>query len=168
MHIDKIKEEIAMNQKFKKTAALIVFVVLIGIWFLLPDNKDEVHLDRCVDGDTAWFEVDGESFKTRFLAIDAPEYTKKIEPWGKEASEMTCALLKEADKIELESDPNADRTDDYDRKLVWVFVDGELLQETLVREGLAEVTYLYDDYKYTDELFKTQDLAKEEHLGIWE
>ncbi len=166
--IDKIKEEIAMNQKFKKTAALIVFVVLIGIWFLLPDNKDEVHLDRCVDGDTAWFEVDGESFKTRFLAIDAPEYTKKIEPWGKEASEMTCALLKEADKIELESDPNADRTDDYDRRLVWVFVDGELLQETLVREGLAEVTYLYDDYKYTDELFKTQDLAKEEHLGIWE
>ena len=157
-----------MDQKFKKIAALIVFIVLIAIWFLLPDNKDEVHLERCVDGDTAWFEVDGESFKTRFLAIDAPEYTKKIEPWGKEASEMTCALLKEADKIELESDPNADRTDDYDRKLVWVFVDGELLQETLVREGLAEVTYLYDDYKYTDELFKTQDLAKEEHLGIWE
>ena len=157
-----------MDQKFKKIAALIVLVVLIAIWFLLPDNKDEVHLERCVDGDTAWFEVDGESFKTRFLAIDAPEYTKKIEPWGKEASEMTCALLKEADKIELESDPNADRTDDYDRKLVWVFVDGELLQETLVREGLAEVTYLYDDYKYTDVLFKTQDLAKEEHLGIWE
>ena len=157
-----------MDQKFKKIAALIVLVVLIAIWFLLPDNKDEVHLERCVDGDTAWFEVDGESFKTRFLAIDAPEYTKKIEPWGKEASEMTCALLKEADKIELESDPNADRTDDYDRKLVWVFVDGELLQETLVREGLAEVTYLYDDYKYTDKLFKAQDLAKEEHLGIWE
>ena len=157
-----------MDQKFKKIAALIVLVVLIAIWFLLPDNKDEVHLERCVDGDTAWFEVDGESFKTRFLAIDAPEYTKKIEPWGKEASEMTCALLKEADKIDLESDPNADRTDDYDRKLVWVFVDGVLLQETLVREGLAEVTYLYDDYKYTDELFKAQDLAKEEHLGIWE
>ena len=157
-----------MDQKFKKIAALIVLVVLIAIWFLLPDNKDEVHLERCVDGDTAWFEVDGESFKTRFLAIDAPEYTKKIEPWGKEASEMTCALLKEADKIELESDPNADRTDDYDRRLGWVFVDGELRQETLVREGLAEVTYLYDDYKYTDVLFKTQDLAKEEHLGIWE
>ena len=57
--------------------------------------------------------------------------------------------------------------DKYDRLLVWVFVDGNLLQKDLVENGYAKVAYLYGDYKYTKELEKVQELASANNLGIW-
>ena len=54
---------------------IIVILAVIGYNFY-QQNKSiptgerfEVTLDRCVDGDTAWFNVDGESTKVRFLYI---------------------------------------------------------------------------------------------------
>lgn len=143
------------------------------ICFLFINNVDasekiEVKLKKCVDGDTAYFIYNNKEIKTRFLAIDTPESTKEIEKYGPEASEYTCNLLKNAQKIELEYDFNSDKQDKYDRHLVWVFVDDKLLQEEVVKEGLAEVAYLYDDYKYTDKLLKAQEEAKSESKNLWD
>lgn len=148
----------------------ILFVIL---FFLFMSNvsakgKFEVLFKKCVDGDTAYFTYKGEEIKTRFLAIDTPEYTKEIEKYGKEASEFTCEKLEKAKIIELEYDENSDKTDKYDRHLVWVFVDGKLLQDELVKNGFAEVAYLYDDYKYTEDLLKSQDYAKMNKYNLWE
>ena len=79
----------------------------------------------------------------------------------------TCKLLKEAKNIELEYDSNSDKQDKYDRHLVWVFIDDKLLQEEVIKEGLAEVAYLYDEYKYTDRLIQAQDEAKKEGKNLW-
>ena len=130
-------------------------------------EKQEVTLDKCVDGDTAWFILDGNKIKARFLSIDTPESTTKVEEYGKEASEYTCNILTEAAKIEIEYDSNSDKLDKYDRHLVWVFVDGNLLQEKIIENGLAEVAYLYGDYKYTSDLEKAQEIAKENEVGMW-
>ena len=52
--------------------------------------------------------------------------------------------------------------------LAWVFVDGELLQEKLAREGLVEKFYDYGyDYTYKQEIIAADNQAKEEHLGIY-
>ena len=103
----------------------------------------------------------------RFLAIDTPESTTTVEEYGKEASEYTCNLLTEATKIEIEYDSNSDELDKYDRHLVWVFVDGKLLQEKVIENGLAEVAYLYGDYKYTSTLETAQEEAKNNQVGMW-
>lgn len=134
------------------------------------DNKFEVKFNECVDGDTAKFIYNDEKITARFLAIDTPETvhpTKGEEPYGKEASNYTCTKLKEAKEIILEYDDDSDEKDKYDRYLVWVFVDGELLQKKLVSKGYASVAYLYGDYKYTDILEETEQTAEDNKLGIW-
>lgn len=134
-------------------------------------NIQIVTLQECTDGDTARFLTsDNEIIKARFLAVDTPETvhpTKGVEPFGKEASEYTCTTLTNAKEIKLEYDQNSKEEDNYGRKLVWVFTDGVLLQESLVSKGYAEVTYLYADYKYTSLLQDTEVVAKSNKVGIW-
>ena len=149
----------------------IVFIILcLFININIFAEEIEVKLSKCVDGDTAKFIYNDEVITARFLAIDTPESvhpTVGEEPYGKDASNYTCSVLEKADEIILEFDANSDKTDKYDRYLVWVFVDGKLLQKQLISKGYAEVAYLYDDYKYTDELEKAQKKAQEKKVGIW-
>lgn len=139
--------------------------------FSPSENTEIVTLEACVDGDTARFlNQNEETMKTRFLAIDTPETvhpTKEEEPFGKEASDYTCEMLTNAKEIKLEYDENSDETDYYGRKLAWIFVDDVLLQDLLVKKGYAEVTYLYDDYKYTTLLQDSELTAKTKKIGIW-
>ena len=150
-----------------KKLFLFLLIFLFNINTIKANEKISVTLSKCVDGDTAYFMVDNNEIKTRFLAIDTPESTNKIEPYGKEASKFTCSLLEEANKIEIEYDKNSDKTDKYDRHLVWVFIDDALLQDEIVKEGLAEVAYLYDDYKYTSILKDSEEKAKNKKINIW-
>lgn len=146
-----------------------LFSIFISFLFIVnvDAQKLEVTLDKCVDGDTAWFYLDNEEIKARFLAIDTPESTTKKEAFGKEASDFTCNLLKNANKIEIEYDDNSDKLDKYDRHLVWVFVDDNLLQDLIIKNGLGEVEYLYGDYKYTSILEASEILAKTNRVGMW-
>ena len=147
----------------------VLFSIFISFLFIVnvDAQKLEVTLDKCVDGDTAWFYLDNEEIKARFLAIDTPESTTKKEVFGKEASDFTCNLLKNANKIEIEYDENSDKLDKYDRHLVWVFVDDNLLQDLIIKNGLGEVAYLYGDYQYTYILEASQLIAKTSKIGIW-
>lgn len=151
----------------------VVFFVLIFFTCLFnveASDKVNVTFSKCVDGDTAKVILNKKEVTVRFLAVDTPETshpTKGEEPYGKEAKEYTCNSLKESKKIELEFDNNSDKTDKYDRYLAWVWVDDYLLQDNLIKEGLAEVAYLYDDYKYTSLLEEHQTIAKLNKVGKW-
>ena len=70
-------------------------------------------------------------------------------------------------RFEIEYDFNSDKTDKYNRHLVWVFVDGDLLQEKIIQKGYAEVAYLYGDYKYTNKLEEALEVAKKNKVGMW-
>lgn len=144
----------------------LFFLGVIGI----NAKTIEVEFSDCVDGDTAKFIYNNEQITARFLAIDTPETvhpTKGVEPYGKEASEYTCNNLKNAKNIELEYDEDSDKLDKYNRHLVWVFLDGNLLQEELVSKGYASVAYLYGNYKYTEILEEAEQEAEDNKLGIW-
>ena len=137
----------------------------------LKDLKEEVVFDRCVDGDTAVFIKNDTKEKYRFLAVDTPESvhpTKEIELYSKEASKYTCDLLTNASSISVEYDPNSDKKDKYDRNLVWVWVDGILLQELMVSEGFARVSYIYGNYKYINTLCSLQQKAIDNNKGVWQ
>ena len=89
--------------------------------------KQEVTVHAYIDGDTTHFNVPesvmpGGVLKARYLAINTPESTGKIEPWGKTASEYTKNTLKNATSIIIESDDNKWNADSTGgRYLVWVW-----------------------------------------------
>ena len=141
---------------------------------IIKDNnaetkKVEVTLNRVIDGDTVVFDLieSGESITVRFLAINTPESTNEIEPYGKEASNFTKNKLTNAKKIILEYDNNSTETDKYNRHLAWIWIDDELLQSILIENGLAKVDYIYGDYKYLEELEEKESIAKSEKVGMW-
>ncbi len=157
--------------KKKLLILLMIFLIPFNVSAItVGTSVDTVVLSKCVDGDTARFMLNNEEIKVRFLAIDTPESvhpTKEVEVYGKDASEYTCKVLSDAEKIELEYDPNSNKQDKYGRYLAWIFVDDVLLQDTLVKVGYAKVAYLYGDYLYTETLKESEKLAKKEMLGIW-
>lgn len=150
-----------------------LIMIALGAFLLgmnLTYAKETVNFSKCVDGDTIKVLLEGKEYTVRMLAIDTPESvhpTKGEEYYGKEASDYTCNKVKNAKKLELEYDENSSKFDKYDRLLAWVITDDILLQKDLVANGYAKVAYLYGDYKYTDELQKSQELASAKNLGIW-
>lgn len=149
---------------------IIILLLLTIPHTVLAEEKIEVKFYKCVDGDTAKFIMNDKQISVRFLAIDTPETshpTKGEEPYGKEAKEFTCNKIENAKKIELEFDKNSDKKDKYNRYLAWVFVDDYLLQTELIKNGLAEVAYLYGDYKYTHILKEYEVKAKLDKVGIY-
>ncbi len=111
--------------------------------------KQEVTVKSFIDGDTTHFNVpesvrENGILKARYLAVNTPESTGKIEEWGKKASTFTKEKLKNAKSIIIESDDdkwNADSTGD--RFLVWVWYQPEEggeyrnLNLELVQSGLS-------------------------------
>ena len=89
--------------------------------------KQEVTVKSYIDGDTTHFYVptsvvDNGLLKARYLAVNTPESTGKIEEWGKKASNFTKEKLQNAESIIIESDDgnwNLDSTGG--RHLVWVW-----------------------------------------------
>ena len=148
----------------------LVFIFLLLICINVKAETIEVTYKSCVDGDTAWFTMDNEDIKVRFIGINAPELEheeSEAEYYSEEAKDYVCKKLESATKIELEFDSNSDKQDKYERFLAWIFIDGNLLQKDIVRNGYAKVAYLYDDYKYSDIVLKNEEIAKKKKLGIW-
>ena len=111
-------------------------------------NKLEVTLKSHVDGDTSHFHVPTSIdatgvMKARYLAVNTPESTGKIEVWGKKASAFTKEKLTTAHSIIVESDDNSWNYDGNGRFLVWVWYQPEEgaeyrnLNLELLQNGLA-------------------------------
>ncbi len=150
----------------KLVIIFMIFILLIP--FCVKATTKKVTFASCIDGDTAKFIDQEQIIKVRFLAIDTPESTNEVEPYGQVASDYTCQRISKAKQITLEFDPNSDLKDKYDRYLAWVFVDENLLQKEIIQKGYGQVAYLYGDYKYTAELKVVQQTAQREKLGIWQ
>lgn len=117
---------------------------------------------KVLDGDTVELET-GE--RLRYLGIDAPEIDKKL---GRQAKEFNSNLvLGRKVRIEFESV----LYDKYDRLLGYVWIDDTLVNERLVKEGLARVVIIPEDPplqpRYIDRLKKAEKEAREKNLGIW-
>lgn len=108
----------------------------------------EATVKSYIDGDTTHFFVDSSVcsdgvLKARYLAINTPESTGKIEEWGKAASRFTQEKLLNAHSIIVESDTDTWNYDGNGRYLVWVWYQPEEgaeyrnLNIELLQNGLA-------------------------------
>jgi endonuclease YncB( thermonuclease family) len=133
------------------------------------NNTQQVSVTRVVDGDTIEVspQIEGTA-DVRLIGVDTPEvFGGEVQPCGPEASDFTTEHL-EGQEVTLEFDE--DRVDSYDRALAYVWVpvlDGELFNETLVREGLARVSTFEPNVKYEDRFLAAERQAMVEDLGVW-
>ncbi len=129
-----------------------------------PPGSVEAVCTRVIDGDT--IEVNYET-KVRYIGIDTPETKhprKPVQRMGKEASRAN-ELLVLGKRVWLEYD--VERTDKYGRLLAYVYVDGVMVNEHLVRAGYAHVSTYTPNVRYVDVFLQAQTAAREKRLGLW-
>ncbi|MBQ6884636.1 MAG: thermonuclease family protein [Clostridia bacterium] len=141
-------------------------------------KKQEVTVKSFIDGDTTHFIVptdisDDGTLKARYMGINTPESTGKIEEWGKKASNFTKEKLSSAVSIYVESDNdkwNVDSTGG--RHLVWVWYkpssDAEYrcLNLELVQNGLSISCGTTAD-RYGDAMTNAFQQAKAQKLNVF-
>lgn len=141
-------------------------------------KKVEATVISYIDGDTTYFSVpasvspDG-ILKARYIAVNTPESTGKIEEWGKSASYFTRERLSNAESIIIESDTdewNLDSTGT--RMLVWIWYRDSSSSEyrnlniELLQEGLA-IPYSSSNNRYGSYAQDAIRQAQREKKHIW-
>lgn len=117
-----------------------------------------------VDGDTIRVDIDGHTYSVRYIGIDAPELRPTIEPYGVAATEANERLVA-GQTVLLESDVSD--TDRYGRLLRYVWVGDILVNEELVRQGVARAGHYPPDLRYDERLRGAEDGARAAGLGLW-
>lgn len=137
------------NQNGSQEIEIIDYAATVELNMSSNTAKTEATVKNFVDGDTVHFHVPTSVnefgvLKARFIAVDTPESTGKIEEYGKAASRFTREKLENAVSIIIESDDanwNVDSTGS--RNLVWIWyqpAEGEAyrnLNIELLQNGLA-------------------------------
>lgn len=123
------------------------------------------RVERVVDGDTL---VLANRARVRLIGADTPETVRPnhpVEPWGPEATEFTRKFVN-AGRVRLEFD--GPRKDKYDRFLAHVWVGDRMLEEELIRAGLAtaETRYSYSA-AMKDRFRRAEAEARDAGRGIW-
>ncbi len=122
---------------------------------------------RVVDGDTLLLESGA---RVRLIGADTPETVKPnhpVEPYGPEATEFTKQLIGSTDgEVRLQTD--REQKDRFGRFLAYVFVDDQMLNEELIRQGLATAR---TEFNYSSSMKRRFRQAEEEARlagrGIW-
>jgi micrococcal nuclease len=126
------------------------------------------QIERVVDGDTLILR--DRRLRVRLQGIDTPETVKEdspVEPWGPEASAFTKRFVSDANgmvRVEIDGEP----LDQHGRHLAFMWHGKRLLNEELVREGLARATLQYDfSERKKERLRSAQREARRASRGIW-
>jgi len=158
--------------KFAKLAIVVVLGTVLAITALLtgqpgaelPPGEDG-RVVRVVDGDTVQVEVAGQSYRVRYIGVDAPESTRQTECFGREAAAFNRELVA-GQHLRLERDVN--ETDRYGRLLRYAYLlDGRMVNEVLVREGYALARSYPPDVKYQERLRAAERDARSAGRGLW-
>lgn len=124
---------------------------------------------RVKDGDTFVLSANGIFHDVRLIGVDTPESvhpSKSVECFGKEASNFLKNYLT-GKTVKLEEDPSQSTYDKYRRRLGYVWIEKELVNLKIIREGYGH-EYTYNiPYKYQSEFKKAQEEAELEKKGLW-
>jgi micrococcal nuclease len=161
-----------MQKRLLRLAALVVFAVAAH---LLTREGAEApartagaapRLGSCqvthvTDGDTLNVRCGARKERVRMLQIDTPE---RGEPLYEEAGDALEALIA-GRSIELERGP--EERDAHGRVLAYVYVDGENLNLSMIRDGWSPYFDRYGAGAYPREFRDAERAAREAGMGIW-
>ena len=169
---DEVAEDVKQNESVQESGAeeAPVAIPLEEAEKVTENEAVAVDYLSANDGDTLSVQMNGEKKRVRLLMIDTPEmnYDKgEPMPYAEEAKAFTIDLLENAQSVELLFDKGPE-TDNYDRLLAYIYVDGVMLQEALLEEGLAAVRYVNEPNNSLEKQFRAiQEEAEEKGVNIW-
>jgi endonuclease YncB( thermonuclease family) len=132
----------------------------------IPDEVAGLVID-VIDGDTLAVVLDGDrarqAYTVRLVGIDAPENISS-NPWGVVAYETNKKLAK-LKIVRLVRDQT-----DFDAEgylLRYVYIDNQLLNVTLVQQGLARAAIKAPDTRFETTILAAEAEAKAQQRGLW-
>ncbi len=149
----------------------IIYLVMACIFLASCQNLNRpsgkiTRVERVVSGQT--IEIADRSAAVpvlepiRLIGIQAPDIRQK--PWGQEAR-IQLEKLTLGQEVLLEFD--VQEKDRFDRLLAYVWLGGKLINEYMVKEGLALAEPDFPNTKYIERLTNAQERARLMGLGIW-
>ncbi len=151
-----------MKSITKKSLPLILLIIAL-VSYLLPGvftNKPLKELDtvcvRVSDGDTININVNGETKKVRLLGIDAPELKQSF---GAESQEYLSGLI-----LNKRITVKGNAEDKYGRLLGTVYLNGENINLTMIRQGMA---WDFKQYNAGREYTAAEEEAVAARRGLW-
>lgn len=123
------------------------------LWLLLiPQQRYEVELVSC----------------EQTVIVRVEEMDVEIQPFNVVVYDQSkmCDLLRSAQQIQIETQTNIRQEDVLS---VWIFIDGELLQEQLILMKEANIIRNHPDYRYQAQLqqaLKTQTVMSDVPLHV--
>lgn len=127
-------------------------------------TREQAKVIKVIDGDTIEVEINGTPYKVRYIGIDTPESTTRVEYFGKEAAARNRALV-DGQQVTLVKDVS--ETDRYNRLLRYVLVGEVFVNYELVRGGYANTLRYPPDVACADVFREAERQAREERLGLW-
>jgi len=150
-----------LKRRLKQLLVLLI-LGLAAYWFqskrTTPIPGDEITVVGVIDGDTVELE-DGRT--VRLIGIDTPE---RGDLYYDSASALTERLLLRK-RVRLEFD--SDKIDRYGRTLAFIWVDDELSNLEIVREGWAWCYFFEGNLRHSREFLLAQHEAMEKRTGLW-
>lgn len=170
-----------MNSLTNKKVILPLVISLISIFFGIkpellnqlvdvidPPPAGTVRVTQVFDGDTIEVNFSGTTEKVRLIGVDTPEThhpNKAVQCYGQAAYDNLKNLLNNQ-IVRLEADPTNSNRDRYDRLLRYVYLDDELINQKIIREGFG-FAYVAFPFEKINDFTAAQDQARQENIGLW-
>ncbi len=149
-----ISESLNCNVDWNKATQTIT-ISSVNDNSLTANNNTLYEVIRIVDGDTIVINYNGAEEKVRLIGVDTPESVhpdaSKNTEAGKTASAYTTELLT-GKSVSLEFD--VQERDKYGRLLAYVYLDGVMVNKTLLETGYANIATYPPNVKYVDDFTK--------------
>jgi len=111
------------------------------------------NITRVIDGDTFEYELG----KARLLGVNTPE---KNQLYYDEAKDFLSEFEGKQIKIEKKD------KDKYERDLVYVYFNDELINKEILEKGLGSL-YYYEKDNHFNEMKRAEENARNEEIGVW-
>lgn len=125
----------------------------------IPYGAEQARVTRVIDGDTIDVELNGDTYRVRYVGMNTPE---RDEPCYQDAVNANRDLVEDK-TVWLVIDTS--ETDRYDRLLRYIYVGSVFVNATLVNQGYAEVVRYNPDDEYFEYFRDLEDAADSAERG---
>ncbi|MBK8023591.1 MAG: thermonuclease family protein [Chloroflexi bacterium] len=120
---------------------------------------DQARVVSIIDGDTIDVELNGSTQRVRYIGVNTPE---RDEVCYADATQANNAFVGGKTVILVR---DVSETDQFSRLLRYVYVDGVMINEQLVREGWAEAVEYRPDTRHTAGFRDLEQAAARDNRG---
>ena len=148
--------------------SIVSALIVLSVGVAQAQDTTSVTVKRVIDGDTIEISptIDGIEI-VRLIGVDTPETVdpgEPVEPFGPQASRFVTRQL-EGERVTLVF--GQERVDQFDRLLAYVRLNGSSFNETLLRQGYAQLYIVPPNDRFEARFRQAQQQARSANRGLW-